>query len=82
VTIEEIEEFRMKNPSIPIFEVSARSGGGVTEAFVDLCLKMIDMKKSISGVKLKKNRFSKPVTEILSTSDTTNPKPKKSKCCK
>lgn len=77
VTSEEIEEFMSKNPLIRLFEVSARSGAGVNDAFVELSLKLVDMKKSISGVKLTNNRFSKPITEIVSTSDTTNPRPMK-----
>jgi hypothetical protein len=55
----------------------------VNDAFVELCIKMIDVKKSFSGMRLKANRFSKPVTEMISTNDTSNPKViKKSNCCK
>ena len=81
VKSEDIEEFRSKNPLISVFEVSARSGFMVNDAFVELCIKMIDIKKSFSGVKLRANRISKPVTEIVSTSDTSNPR-QKSRCCK
>jgi hypothetical protein len=55
----------------------------VTDAFVELCIKMIDVKKSFSGMKLKANRFSKPVTEVISTNDSSNSKAiKKPNCCK
>ena len=81
VKSEDIEEFRSKNPLISVFEVSARSGFMVNDAFVELCIKMIDIKKSFSGVKLRANRISKPVTEIVSTSDTSNPR-QKPRCCK
>lgn len=71
---ENIEDFRSTHPTIPIFEVSARSGLNVNEAFTELCIKMVDVKKSFSGIKLKANRASRQIEEIGSTSDTSNPK--------
>lgn len=81
-----IEEFRSSHPTIPVFEVSARSGLNVNDAFTELCIKMVDIKKSFSGIKLKSNRASRQVEEIGSTNDSTNlNKTKqrlKSRCCK
>ena len=71
---ENIEEFRSAHPTIPIFEVSARSGLNVNQAFTELCIKMVNVKKSFSGIKLKANRASRQIEEIGSTSDTSNPK--------
>ena len=85
VDYDSIEEFRSTHPTIPVFEVSARSGLNVNEAFTDLCIKMVDIKKSFSGIKLKANRASRQVEDIGSTSDTSNPKTikrQKTRCCK
>ena len=86
VDYDNIEEFRSTHPTIPVFEVSARSGLNVNEAFTELCIKMVDIKKSFSGIKLKANRASRQVEEVIgSTGDILYPKTllrKKTRCCK
>lgn len=64
VTNRDVEEFQERNRGIAFYEVSARSGMHVTEAFVDLCIRMVDIKKSVSGIKLKSNRLSRVVEEV------------------
>lgn len=87
VTSEDIQDFKMMNPEVLIFEVSARFGTQCTEAFTALCLKMLESKKSIvTGLKLKNNRQSRAVDDIgASTADTyqtPNAKKKSNSCCK
>jgi len=64
------------------YEVSARSGHNITDAFVALCSRMMEVKKEVMGVKLKSNRHSKAVDEALSTDDTSKKSNKKLSCCK
>lgn len=48
VTQQEISEFQEQNKGTIIFyEVSARSGHHVYEAFVQLCVKMMDVKNKV-----------------------------------
>lgn len=53
VTPEDLAAFKQENRGVTIFEVSARSGFNVNEAIVTLCNRMLDIKRSISGLKLK-----------------------------
>ena len=82
VDSKDIEEFRNKHPLVALFEVSARSGFMVNEAFVELCIKMIDVKKSFSGMKLRPNRHSKPITDNTTEEASNGKGIKKPACCK
>jgi ribosome biogenesis GTPase A len=89
VTSEMVDLFRSKNPDVLFAEVSARSGHHCNEAVGELCLKMLESKKSVTGIRLKNNRHSKAIEEFASTADTLNKNPsfkgkrgEKSSCCK
>ena len=60
VSNDDIEEFQSVNRTTIFYEVSAKSGLNVEEAFVELCTKMSDSKKSI-GLKLRSGHMSKAI---------------------
>lgn len=88
VTSEMVDQFRAKNPKVLFTEVSARNGMNCNDAVKELCLKMLESKKSVTGIRLKNNRHSKPVEEFASTADTLYKNPSfkgkrgKVSCCK